>query len=260
METFGHRQLKQLALGYLRSRGAHAAAIEVGCPIARFRIDAAGYIDPPPRRHSEGTPAARTIIIECKQDRADFLRDNHDFPTLLARRRHLERVRQSIEQHRIPREEPELRRNGTSLFPELDDWDYHASRLPSYHRTLRLLERIDQKVHGETKFHLIARYRLADECYIAAPYGMIRPCELPPGWGLLDCSRQTLERDRRTVPDGEASMPVLRVRITAPIQIARPERRLRLLRNIAVAASYAAVPRGVTSPHPNQTAASPPPA
>ena len=32
---------------------------------------------------------------------------------------------------------PELRREGTSLFPDLDEWDYASSRLPAYRKLVR---------------------------------------------------------------------------------------------------------------------------
>lgn len=50
METTTHLHLKRLAVGYLRALGCPAFATEVRCPIARYRVDVAGYLD---REHSE---------------------------------------------------------------------------------------------------------------------------------------------------------------------------------------------------------------
>ncbi len=169
-------------------------------------------------------------MIECKQCRVEFLRDGRDSRRLLAHRDELERIRRHIEQRRIRVCEPHLRRSGTSLFPELEVWDFSASRLRGYRRLLREIRRLEEKLHGETKFFTIAHYRLADRLYIAAPAGLIRRRELPPGWGLLECSRRWL------AGSGQGAEPALRIAVEAPEQSSRTERRVRLLRNIAVAA------------------------
>lgn len=252
METQAHQQLKWLAASFLRSLGCLAVAMEVRCPISRYRIDVAGHCDTDPVEHCRRP--AKTVVVECKQSRADFLRDRTQMERLLRIRNHLERVRLSIEEHRIKIEEPQLRVRGSSLFESLDDWNFAASRLPSYRRTLRRQRRIDQQIYGETKFFLMARYRLADQMFIAAPRGMIWPCELPRGWGLLECPMDGLESladsDRLEEP------PSLTVRVDACEQNTHPERRLRWLRNIAVAASFAALdvrgPSQRSTPQPMQ--------
>jgi len=227
METHAHHQLKRLATAFLRENGCLAVATEVRCPISRFRIDAAGYLDSvtddgTSRSHRRCDP--RTIMIECKQSRADFLRDSENAEPLLALREQLERIRTSIEEHCIKLSEPQLRCTGTSLFAQLDEWDFSASRSPAYRKVLRQLRSIDEKLHGQTKFFLMKRYRLADRLYLAAPRGMIRRRELPPGWGLLECSPE---------------MELLDVRFPAVEQATKAMHRIRLLRNIAVAASSA---------------------
>jgi hypothetical protein len=213
VETNAHLQLKRLAIRFLRGLGGQAVATEVRCPIARYRVDVAGYLDrspaePPNGRRRRGEPA--TVLIECKQSRPDFLRDHREADRLLARRDELERLRRHIEEARIKTHEPHLRQTGTSLFPELEEWNFGASRLRG--------------------FFVIARYRLADRLYVAAPRGMIRPRDLPRGWGLLESSKRG--------GDGE-----LNVAVEAPPQSAQPRHRVRLLRNIAVAASRVALER-----------------
>lgn len=151
-------------------------------------------------------------------------------------------VRESIELQRIRQEEPQLRRAGSSLFAEMEEWDFAASRLPSYRRVLRRLRRLDEQIHGETKFFLIARYQLADRLYLAAPRGMIRPCELPRGWGLLECPTRCLERIDQEIRLDEP--PALRVRVEAAELRPRADFRMRLLRQIAVAATMRAHQRG----------------
>lgn len=269
METLAHRQLKRLAKRFLRHIGCPAAAEEVRCPISKYRVDVAGYLDtipgwirrPPefpkfpemgprsiaglymklPHSRSGFRCQPRTIMIECKQSRADFLRDNRRLEKLLTLRADLEGIRQSIEEHQIKRFEPELRQEGSSLFAELDEWDFQDSRLPSYRKIMRRLRRVEGQLYGETKFHMIARYRLADRLFIAAPRGMIRVAELPVGWGLLECPRECLdsECDGATLYD---EPPRLKVKHDAAELTAREDHRRRLLRNIAVAACFAAEP------------------
>ena len=230
METTTHLELKHLAVGFLRELGCRAVATEVGCPIARYRVDAAGYLD----REHDGpdrwrSPTVRfdpvdprTVMVECKQSRGDFLRDCRERDRLLAERAELDRLRRGIEERRIKVHEPHLRRSGSALFPELEVWDFESSRLLGYRRVVRRIRRVERRLYGETKFFMIARYRLADRLYLAAPRGLIRRGELPAGWGLLEQRRA-----------GES----LRVTVEAPSMSTRPVHRLRLLRNIAVAAS-----------------------
>ena len=242
METFAHRRLKDLAVAFLRDRGCLAVAMEVRCPSSRYRVDVAGYQDSVRdwqggRKRRKRCPPM-SIVIECKQSRADFFRDAEQTDALLARRADLQLIRQSIEEHRVKREEPHLRRSGSALFAELEEWDFTASRLPSYLQVLDKLRRVDEKLHGHTKFYLAARYQLADRLYLATPRGMIRHCEIPPGWGLLECPNACLEekssRDRQDEP------PALKTTVEAPELRSSDEHRLRLLRNIAVSASIAA--------------------
>ena len=243
METFAHRRLKELAVAFLRDGGCLAVATEVRCPISRYRVDAAGYQDSV-RDWQRGRGRRRrcpptTVVIECKQSRADFFRDAEQTEALLARRADLQLIRQSIEEHRVKLEEPHLRRSGSALFVELEEWDFAASRLPSYRKVLGQLQLVDEKLHGHTKFHLIAHYQLADRLYLAAPRGMILRYELPPGWGLLECPPQWLDQDRAHERQDEPA--ALQTTVEAPGLRSREDHRLRLLLNIAVSASFAAL-------------------
>jgi hypothetical protein len=251
METSEHQRLKQLAVAFLREHGCLAVATEVRCPISRYRVDVAGYADvvvsrSSPligERHGNGARRPhrcppRTVFIECKCSRADFLRDRQDRERLLRRRLQLDRLRGAMEEQRLRIEEPDLRCAGSSLFPEMETWEFTRSRLPAYRRLLRRLRRLDQMLHGQTKFCMMSRYALADRLYIAAPHGMLKPRELPPGWGLLESSKRALKgRD----PNGDLfGDSLLEVRVTAPPLPTKQLYHERLLRNIAVSASAAA--------------------
>jgi hypothetical protein len=246
METSAHRLLKQEAIRLLLRAGCSAAGVEVSCPIARHRVDAAGYIDALPRsrrnaveyektgsqiglRFSRGE-RAKTVIVECKQARSDFLTDSRDMGELLAERDRLVRVRAVLEEQIVKACEPQLRTSGSRLFPDLEEWDFAASRVGSYRAVLNDLRRLDERMHGESKFWMMAHYRLADWLYLAAPRGVIRSREVPPGWGLL-------EIDLGASAAGSETGFGLSLRIRAPELRGKPEHRQRLLRNIAVAST-----------------------
>ena len=251
METQAHLILKRESIAALLRAGCVAAADEVRCPIARHRVDVAGYLDPLPKHKSSAAeqcqlasrgpmpslqlprgPLPRTVIIECKQARSDFLTDSRDADDLLAERDRLNRVRSVLEEQIVKVCEPHLRRSGSRLFAELEEWDFARSRVGAYRGVLNDLRRIDDRMYGERKFWTMAHYRLADWLYIAAPAGVIGNREVPPGWGLLEMPA-----------NWEKSPRELHVRVPAPEHTGKPDHRTRLLRNIAVAASRRLVER-----------------
>jgi len=268
MESPSHSELKRLALHLLVQVGCRAAATEVLCPIARYRLDAAGLLDAPPGIPKAGERAAATlwslalptddgrrrnqvpaqsVIVECKRSRADFFRNGVTVDDLLARRDRLRERRRGIELDIIPRAEPHLRRSGTALFEELEEWDYAASRLAPYRRVLTALKLIDRQLYGHTKFSRIVRYRLADRLFVMAPAGLLRRHELPEGWGLIECPTRDLGRAIRAARAGTPAafdelvdLP-LRISVDAPLHDSPSSRRQRLLRNIAIAATRAAM-------------------
>ncbi|MFO0830170.1 MAG: hypothetical protein U0572_18660 [Phycisphaerales bacterium] len=266
-ETLDHLALKRLAIAWLWRLGCRVVATEVQCPIGRYRIDVAGWFDRPVdglleraaaesaslwamsdgarRARTRGPEAWRTIIVECKQSRADFARDHDQPESLLAERERLEAKRRAMEETKVKRFEPELRREGSSLFSALDEWDYGKSKLSSYRAVLRELQRVDDALYGQTKFARFARYRLADRLVIFAPAGMIRPRELPTDWGLVECHRRPLRRGKAEMANGVDPLADLPLRETvAPRALGcHPTRRERLFRTIAIAASREAVRR-----------------
>lgn len=244
MESAAHGELKAAAVAFLFSEGCVAAAREVLCPLSRYRVDAAGYLDPLPSRPRGWTPAAgsgvlqrvshpRTVLIECKASRADFLRDAARCGPLLARRLRLDDLRRELEERYVKPLEPHLRRSGGYLFPDLEAWDFASSRVAGYRAVLRELRRVDAALYAQTKFFTVARYCLADYLYLLAPPGMIAPGELPRGWGLLEAT-----------PGVRAA----RVAVAAEPSPATERSRQRTLRNIAVAACRADPSRAEGAP------------
>jgi hypothetical protein len=256
VETREHLGLKELASAWLLSMGCRAVAHEVPCPIARFRVDAAGWAEhdwrlgADPAAHTsifaaeragDAHRAPRTVVVECKASRADFLRDDLRVDDLLAERERLLGRKAEIERDLIPVHEPHLRRAEGALFEESASWDFEKSRLLPYRRVLRQLAKLEERLHGQTKFNLIARWRLADELWILAATGVVRPREVPAGWGLAECSPAVL---RRGVQHALAmgTLP-LRVIVQAPRHASPEHRRARILRNIAIELTRGQFPR-----------------
>ena len=270
MESPSHASLKRLAREFLLRVGCCAAACEVVCPIARHRVDAAGYADDlvslpaageralatlwslaaampgghraaAPDRPRVRTPC--TLIIECKRSRADFFRDGEDVEGLLLERERLRERRREIEQTVVKRAEPHLRRSGTALFEELEEWDFGASQHPALRRVRREIRTLETRLYGHTKFSRLVKYRLADHLLVLAPSGLLRPSDLPEGWGLLECPRQHLRRGAFPEPIDILEDLPLRLTIPPPRHATPPVRRQRLLRNLAVRLTREAGPR-----------------
>ncbi|MBI1303038.1 MAG: hypothetical protein GC172_04550 [Phycisphaera sp.] len=261
-ETKRHLQLKDLALAWLRAVGCRAVATEVACPFHRYRFDALGWLD-----HADdaraveafGAPAAdprapRTIAVECKQSRADFASDDADPAELVRRKAYLLERRSVIEELRVKVRETHLRDDQSSLFEELATWEFGASRIAAYRKVLDELAAIDAKMGIDTKFAQLTRWRTADHLVLVAPSGLLRPREVPAGWGLVEVEPRALRKGWEPVA-GEPLPCTMRV---APAALGTPEeRRVRLLRNIAVAACRG-VGYGLIPPKPREHTVLPP--
>jgi len=233
------------------------------------RLRAPSRALPPPREHDlssvvhdhPGTePSIRTVFIECKATRSDFGRDASARAPLEALKVHLEGVltrlhhravtmpfaqapsapgpsrgaERDAREGRLPRHEDAA----GSLFAGLVRAEEDLLRSRSYRSALRRLRKVEHQLHGATKFATLVRYRLADRMYIAAPEGVLRPRDLPEGWGLLEAAPRLLEEGN---PGADLfGRSVLRVRVRATPLSSRAVNRARVLRNIAVAASAVA--------------------
>jgi hypothetical protein len=268
METTRHQRLKRLAVQWLLQIGCRAVAVEVTCPIGRFRVDAAGWLDhvegdplPPPRPlaapdergpslfsgvrppRRSGPARPRTIVVECKQSRADFFRNAGGRESLAEELALLRRRARRLEETRIKRFEPELRRVEPGLFESVEQWAFSATRIGAYHRLLARIEALERDLYARSKFERLRTYRLADHVFVLCPRGLLHPRELPTGLGLLECPTALLRRAR--VGDAAAPAPspapldatALRRRVDATRLDCLDARRVRLLRNIAVAAT-----------------------
>jgi hypothetical protein len=179
-ESTRHLELKRLALTWVQERGFRIAAAEVSVPNLRARLDvAACRVE---SRSRSGTVTA-TAVFECKQSRPDFIRDSRSRTATLTRLAALDA--------RKLRHEATLRpyylslRHGDALFSEMEGCDFIRTGDECYLRLLSEIGRLTARLHSQTKFDDLLRWRAANLFYVVAEPGLFASHELPGGWGLL---------------------------------------------------------------------------
>lgn len=224
-ETAAHLQLKRAALAWAASQGFSARACEIRVPQSSYRADVVAY-RPEPGRNAEGA-IGDTVIFECKQSRADFLKDAQALDESKERLIQLHRRRDRLESL-LGVHYPNLRR-GDSLFPEYESVACETLEHETWQRVTREIRVLENRVHGKTKFAKMARYRTASFLYLVVTDGVMSPHELPLPWGIL--SVPSLD-DSELEP---TSVEVLR----KPARLdTDPGTRLDLLQRLASATAY----------------------
>jgi hypothetical protein len=180
-ETARHARLKALALAWAQANGFGIAGAEVRVPKSGYRADVAAYARGGGR--GEARIPSRTAVFECKQARADLLKDAHAEAATRARLEHLIARRRGLEEmftvHR-----PDLRR-GDALWPEYESWDFARLEHATYRGVVEEIETVQRRVLRGTKFSKMFRYRCADFLYLVVEEGIFAEAEIPAGWGLL---------------------------------------------------------------------------
>jgi hypothetical protein len=218
-ETFEHKELKRLATVWAIEAGFGLCGREIRVPASNFRADVAACRKPVP-----GSPhPGETVLFECKQARADLLKDSR--PENETRKQlAVLRDRQLELEDLLARHMPSLR-HGDSLFPEYDSLDLKGFRHETIRKVRREAETLSRRVFGGTKFDRMVRYRCADFCYLVMAEGLATGYAPPQGWGILVVEEDHLRLDRR------------------PVRLdADPAQRLALLASIAQKGSMGMVP------------------
>src|SRR6059058_667989 len=91
-ETQNHLRLKTLALAWAQANGFAIAATEVRVPKSGYRADVAVAA------RGAGSGAIRTAVFECKQARADLLKDAYAEQATRAKLAELTQRRRTLEE------------------------------------------------------------------------------------------------------------------------------------------------------------------
>jgi len=137
-----------------------------------------------------------TVVIECKATRADFLSDRADLDRAASEHARLQRRRDRLREQLVRTWEPHLQRTGETLFPETDGWDFERSKLASVRSADRDARLASEALQSQVKFARMTRWRIADRLYLCCPAGMLKPHEVPKGWGLLEHCRGAMRLRR----------------------------------------------------------------
>lgn len=149
-------------------------------PKSAFRADVVAY-----KRAEIGSDAeiGETTVFECKQARADFLKDSYTTDATRRRLVELDQRRQTLERL-LKLHVPSLRR-GESLFAEFDAVDLRGLEHKAYRRVLREIDTLQRRLFGRTKFDKLMRYRCASLNYLVVEPDVLGSHEVPADWGLL---------------------------------------------------------------------------
>jgi len=184
-----------MACAWLRQQACDAVACEVRLPLSNFRVDVAGY------RAMKGMSAepGATFAVECKQSRADFLRDAGKESMIIDKRdgsfRRMERLRGLLSTHL-----PQCRLQ-QSLFAEYDTYDFSSWRHATWFKLNAEYLRLARKASLGVKFDKIARFGSARFCYLVVSQNVVRSeSELPLGWGCLEARRGNLALLNNALP------------------------------------------------------------
>lgn len=190
-ESAAHQGLKRLALAWAQRHGFRIAAAEVSvASLGGMRLDAAAYRaeftqqnDAVTKRSVKMPCLGATAVFECKSSRADFLKDSRCEERIAQRLRKLHEQR-ALYENSMQQYFPTLR-HGETLFPEFDVYSFEAAGFEPYEKILAEIRSLSRRLHAQTKFDKLLRWKAANVHYVVAEPDIVRPHELPAGWGLL---------------------------------------------------------------------------
>ena len=211
-ETAAHLLLKRLALFWAQKQGYHSCAFEVSLPNCRYRADLAAYMPSKGRikvrAHDPALPAmthrlmvchtlGTTAVFECKQSRADFLKDSRSTRETLTELKDLRERRVDLE--RTLRVHYPSLRVSDSLFQDYQSHDFNDLEHESYKKVLSRIGFLQKRLFNQTKFDTLVRYRCGNLFYVVAEDGIFEPHEIPLHWGLLVRRADRLELREKPV-------------------------------------------------------------
>jgi hypothetical protein len=194
-ESQAHRDLKRLALLWAQRNGFRIAAAEVSLPNHRVRMDVAAYKPQRVRETRRDTRTGKerrgwktavgvTAIFECKASATDFIRDARSMQATAARLQALHEKKSRAEQE-LCLYYPSIR-NGDSLFQEYETLNFERPGYERYDKIIHEIQRLSDRLHGNTKFDRLTKYGAANLFYVVAEPNIVSSHVLPCGWGLLE--------------------------------------------------------------------------
>jgi len=221
-ESPAHRELKRLATEWALAQRLPLLGCEVRVPRSPYRADLVA---------ASRSPMGDTGVVavfECKQARADFLRDEANEPVV---RRTAEELTARVGELRglIAGHRPDLRR-GESLFPEYDEYDFRGLKHDTLEKVERALEVCQRKILCSLKFARLHRHHAADHLYLVTVRGLIEPHEVPAGWGWLETGNHSGELCLRHPPVRHETTAQVRLAWLESIALAGARAHLKSLR------------------------------
>jgi len=184
-ESDKHRYLKMLAIAWAREQKFTIVAAEVSFPHRRFRFDLAAF--KPKHRVPEkidfSDTLATTAVFECKQSRADLIKDSKMKTATLTRLHGLYARKAKLEKL-LKLHLPHLSR-GEELFPEFDSFRLEDSGHKVYNGVINSIRQHQNALAYRTKFDRLLQYRMANLHYLVTEPNIVEPHEIPVGWGHL---------------------------------------------------------------------------
>lgn len=249
-ETKGHRELKRAGLFWAQVQGYRIAALEVRVPSSPYRADVAGYNpagvavdwDHPPAGEPEaagdaadGFSLGKTMIMECKQARPDFLNDSKPLDETMARLKTLYERCEKLERQ-LGIHFPNLR-SGDTLFPDYQGYEFGELNHKGYRKLVKEIRMLKNRVYGKTKFERLVRYQCANLYYLVTAPGIVEEHELPTHWGWLEVRPDTgKEAEAEDAAEGDApAFPLLELKRKPTMQQIPGGRALALLHRLGLA-------------------------
>ena len=186
-----------------REHGYTCGAMEVGLPHCGYRADVAAYnparetrlieLEGREIRQSQAV-IGTTAVFECKQARADLLKDSCNAAKTRKLLKELNERRMVLE--RLLKVHLPSTANGDSLFQEFQSYNLEAAGHKGYHALLRRISILQKGLFAKNKFEKMMRYRCASVFYLVTTCEILTDYEVPLQWGLLveECEGLTLKR------------------------------------------------------------------
>ena len=176
------RDMKRAILAWLIPQKPSGMGLNVPTKVSKYRADIAAFWSSPAKKRLMAPD--KTVIVEIRRNREQCWPDCSRQEELLPLLREKKNEKASMEAM-LRETEPDLK-DGDTLFPEFENWNYKLTKNRAYHKCLRQLEEIEHALYKGSRFEQIRRAYVADYLYLAVPTGTVAPEELADGWGLIN--------------------------------------------------------------------------